>query len=409
MLEAARQGAFGAILAYSTSRLTRRPREAEDLIDLVEKHGLGIKTVVSGEWNLATADGRAVARTLAAWDAAEAERTAERVARACEARATEGRTHGAVPYGWRRDGDGTEHLDEEQAQVIRDAAGHVLSGGSLRSFALKLNERGLAAPRGAAWSATPLRQLLLRERNAGRLVRRDPARPGHRPVVGQGAWPAILDEETHDRVVAHLTDPTRRKSRGSDPKHLLSGILRCGVCGARCRLMPGGKRKDGSRNEPSYGCRECFGVKRRMAPVDEWVVYQMRVRLEEPDAPVLLAGNDQAVLKARRERDKVRVLLDRAADKYAEEEIDAQQLARISARLRQRLEAADASLAAARPAGGLGLDPTVPPALAWDAAPLAVRRGLIEDLMAITLLPSGRGTSFDPEHHVRIEWRSPET
>ncbi|MFL0424186.1 recombinase family protein [Micrococcus luteus] len=406
MLEAARRGAFGAILAYSTSRLTRRPREAEDLIDLVERHGVQIKTVVSGDWNLETADGRAVVRTLAAWDAAEAERTAERVARACEQRAAEGRTHGAVPYGWTRDADGTEHLHPEQAQVIRDAAAHVLEGGSLRSFTLDLNARGVGSPRGGKWTAPQLKQLLLRERNAGRLVRRDPKKPGHRPVIGQGAWPPILDEETHDRVVARLTDPTRRKSRGSDLKYMMSGILICGACGAKCRLMPGGRAKDGTPRPPSYGCRECFGAKRRVAQVDEFVSDVMRLRLEGPDAPVLLAGDNTEVVEAQQKREELRARLDRAADDYAEGHIDARQLARISARLRDRLETAEATLASARPAGGLPLDLGVPAAQAWDAAPVAARREVIDALMEVTLVPGGRGSRFDPALHLRIVWRS---
>src|SRR5680860_1583635 len=47
MLEAARAGEFGAILAYSNSRLTRRPRELEDLLDIHDKHGVEIHTAVS--------------------------------------------------------------------------------------------------------------------------------------------------------------------------------------------------------------------------------------------------------------------------------------------------------------------------------------------------------------------------
>ena len=84
MLTRARAGEFGAILAYSNSRLTRRPREFEDLIDLAERHGVRIVTVVSGEDNLATADGRMIARLKASIDVGEAERTAERAQRVAE-------------------------------------------------------------------------------------------------------------------------------------------------------------------------------------------------------------------------------------------------------------------------------------------------------------------------------------
>lgn len=65
------------VVAYSNSRLTRRPLELEDLTALHDRTPVRIRTVASGEDRLATADGRMVARIKASVDAAEAERTAE--------------------------------------------------------------------------------------------------------------------------------------------------------------------------------------------------------------------------------------------------------------------------------------------------------------------------------------------
>ena len=83
-------GRFGTIVAYSMSRLTRRPREAEGLLERAERGGLLIRTARSGDPDLTTADGRAMFRTLVAFDVAEAERIAERVAGAAEQRAKRG-------------------------------------------------------------------------------------------------------------------------------------------------------------------------------------------------------------------------------------------------------------------------------------------------------------------------------
>src|SRR4051812_10863947 len=62
LLEAASERRVDVVLAYSNSRLTRRPLELEDLIQLHERHGTQIITVVSGKDDLSTADGRMVAR-----------------------------------------------------------------------------------------------------------------------------------------------------------------------------------------------------------------------------------------------------------------------------------------------------------------------------------------------------------
>src|SRR5690242_18448965 len=78
MLAEAKARRFSTILVYSTSRLTRRPRELEDLIDLHEDFDVDFKTVVSGDYDLSTASGITIARILASIDAGEAAQTAER-------------------------------------------------------------------------------------------------------------------------------------------------------------------------------------------------------------------------------------------------------------------------------------------------------------------------------------------
>ena len=64
MLADAEAGEFDVIIAYSNSRITRRPRELEDLIQLHERTGgrVRIWTCVSGDDDLSTADGQMVAR-----------------------------------------------------------------------------------------------------------------------------------------------------------------------------------------------------------------------------------------------------------------------------------------------------------------------------------------------------------
>ena len=54
----AEAGEYDALVAYSNGRLTRRPLEVERLIDLHDRIGVKIKTVVSGDDDLSTADGR---------------------------------------------------------------------------------------------------------------------------------------------------------------------------------------------------------------------------------------------------------------------------------------------------------------------------------------------------------------
>lgn len=64
MLADAVDGRFDVIVAHASSCLTPRPRENEDLIELVERHGIRFMYRNSPSFDLNTADGRNVARFL---------------------------------------------------------------------------------------------------------------------------------------------------------------------------------------------------------------------------------------------------------------------------------------------------------------------------------------------------------
>ncbi|MFM8238484.1 MAG: recombinase family protein, partial [Actinomycetota bacterium] len=66
MLEAFRSGRFDALIAWHPDRLHRNPREHEDFLDVVDETGIEIATVSAWTIDLATAAGRAVARTIGA-------------------------------------------------------------------------------------------------------------------------------------------------------------------------------------------------------------------------------------------------------------------------------------------------------------------------------------------------------
>jgi hypothetical protein len=61
---------------------------------------------------------------------------------------------------------------------------------------------------------------------------------GHKyPATG---WPAIIDVDTHERLVRLFGDPARRRHVVRAPAHLLSGIATCPKCGRGC--ITGGTR-----------------------------------------------------------------------------------------------------------------------------------------------------------------------
>jgi DNA invertase Pin-like site-specific DNA recombinase len=397
MIRDIESGHIQAVVVWAVDRLTRTPRELEDIIDLADKRGL-VFANVGGTIDLGTPEGRAMARQMGTFARLEVENQAKRLRRKFQEKAEKGEPHGYSPYGYTRVA-GRDVPDDDSAAIVKECARRILARESLRSVCSDLNERGIPAPKSDRWNTTILRQILMRPSNAG-------LRSHRGVIVGPSTTVPILDQGTHAQLVALLTDPTRRDNHaGPTPKYLLAGIARCGRCGGRMRRTVGRMDK-GKRQPPAYQCSECFRVRRRQDLVDAVVEGVVVARLSQPDAVELFAvGDSAAVDECQREIATLDAKLETAADQFAEDAITAVQLKRITAGLRERREKAVKRLEAARPRTIL-TDLAGPEAGArWVGLPLSARREAIDLLMRVTVLPSGPGRKFDPSS-VQIDWLS---
>src|SRR5918994_7603828 len=66
MFDALNAGEFDVLVAWHPDRITRSPRELEDVVDLVEATGVEVATVTAGDYDLATPTGRMTARIVGA-------------------------------------------------------------------------------------------------------------------------------------------------------------------------------------------------------------------------------------------------------------------------------------------------------------------------------------------------------
>lgn len=415
MLADVRSGLVRALVVWDVDRLTRTPRELEDVIDLADRYGLQLISI-GGEIDLSTSQGRMTARIKGAVARQESENISRRVKRKYQERAENGLPSGGqVAYGYRRitgPKGQTDVLDEFQAPVIRWAASAVLGGLSLRFICAQLNAPTLpevvalnggqpipTARTAAKWTSPQIRNILIRERNAGR-------REYLGQVVGQADWPAVYvkadgspDPDMHDRVVALLAAPDRLTGpnyRGRTYVHLLSSIAVCGICGEHVHMVKSPKSK-----ALTYGCRDGH-VSRRMEPVDEMVREAMIAWLADSSLLVgLTEGDSRAVEEARTQKAQAKARLDLAVSALMDGTLDprtaAQALQRAQAAAAQQIEAADAVIAA-------NLPPAIPTHLAgntaeeqWDGAPLEAKRTLIRLAFRVEILKARPGRRpFDP-------------
>jgi site-specific DNA recombinase len=250
LLQDLSDGTVDAVVAYSSSRLYRRPADLARLIELANTRDIEIATVASGNLDLSTADGRMTANILVSVDQGELERVQERVSRAMLAKASKGeRWGGRRPFGYRvtgtpksSGGNGQKVVKEpKEARAIRRGADLVLGGATASAVARDWNDRGVLTPGGRRWSVTRVKAVLSSGLIAGLRA--------HKSGTYPGTWDPIVTEDEHQALKALLAP---KKSNGNGQprarRHPLTGVMVCGSCG---HPMSGRTQPDGRR---SYAC-----------------------------------------------------------------------------------------------------------------------------------------------------------
>ncbi len=396
MLADVEGGHVGGIVAWHPDRLHRSPTELEHFITVVERIGCTVATVQAGELDLSTPSGRMTARIVGAVARGESEHKSARIRRKLEQNAIEGRHHGGErPFGWCED---RVTVLEDEAGIVRYAVAEIAGGGSLRAIARHLEATGSRNRAGTPWTETTIRSMIVRPRNVA-------LRSYKGEVVGPGRWEPVVERESWDAAMRVLTHPSRRSTISREPKHLLSGIARCGVCEVLVRA--GGTVDRRGVRRRVYRC-PAGHVSRSQDRVDEQIVAVVLARLGLPDAvevfarkPCALDDRDYGA-----EAEVLRVRLGDAAEDYAAGLLTREQLLAVTARLRpqvQRLEAQIPKPAPnARDVLHLARAPDVP--AAWEALGLAARKMVVDTLMTVTLQRAARGPVYNP-NTVRIQWR----
>lgn len=257
MLAASEQGMFTHLVAVDLDRLVR---SQADLIRLI---GLKLAVVtVDGEIDLSTADGEFRASLGASLARFEVRRKAERTRRANEERRIHGRlTPGRRLYGYETDG---LTIREPEAAVVRRVFTHVAEGGSVYSIAKALRDEGVPFTTGSpeSWRPARVRDMVFNRRYSGQVFapvgaagerkgwqrvqqRRDPA------AWVSGNVPALVEDATAEQARAILNDPTRKTTPGPARRHLLSGIVECGECGAGLKQVHGDYRCSAAASHPT--------------------------------------------------------------------------------------------------------------------------------------------------------------
>jgi site-specific DNA recombinase len=304
LMRAAEAKAFDIIVAEDVDRISRDQGDWHTARKRLDFLGIAIHTI-----------GGRVGKLDGALRAMMGELFLENLAvhtrRGLEAVIRSGRNAGGRAYGYRPvpGKPGELAIDDGEADIVRRIFREFTGGATPRAIAAGLNADHIAAPRGPRWTATTINGnlarghgLLMNELYVGviawnrvRMVK-DPStgkrisRPNKPAEIRRAAAPhlRIIDQPTWDAAQAikrrrsHIGAPAARR-----PLRPLSGLLRCGYCGAGMTAL-GAQRPGKPHRVQCAGFREsgtCSNGRKVSRQAIEALTFEaLRDELAHPEA-----------------------------------------------------------------------------------------------------------------------------
>lgn len=247
LISDAKRHTFDTVLVYKLDRLSRSQKDTLFLIEDIFKANEVDLVSLNENFDTSTAFGTAMIGILSVFAQLEREQIKERMKLGKIGRARSGKAMGwhVTPFGYLYDKQtGNFVVDDLAAGVVKMIFSDYLNGMSITKLRDKLNIAGHIG-KDREWSYRTLRQTLDNPTYTG-LVKYD-------GQVFEGNHEAIIDKKTFDAVQSEL-DIRQKKAyafnnnpRPFQSKYMLSGIIRCGYCGAPLVSTLGNVRKDGTR------------------------------------------------------------------------------------------------------------------------------------------------------------------
>lgn len=226
LIQTIKSGLGTHVIVYKLDRLSRSQKDTLYLIeDIFLMHNVAFVSIQES-FNTATAFGRAVVGILSVFAQLERENIFERTRSGMQKRVASGLWPGGgrIPFGYDYDQNTGVLVPNKDADTVRAVYAMYIDGYSPQHIA---NELGLKYDR-LAW------QILTRKSNAGYIVYNGEEYMGqHEPIISL---------ETYEKAMAIMRSRKKNYYTSSSSAHLLTGLVRCGKCGAKMRYMKWGKQ-----------------------------------------------------------------------------------------------------------------------------------------------------------------------
>ena len=231
---------FEVILVWKFSRFTRKREHAVAFKSMLRRKGIRVVSITEQAEDNAT--GRLLEGIIESVDEFYSENLAQEVVRGMREAASRGFFLASnAPFGYKRVkvSDGTKErptleVDPATAPVVREVFEKSLRGSGLKEICKELTDRGITN-RGKRWYKGTLHYVLRNEAYTGTAVwgKTSKGEKAQDPVRVEGAWPALVSRELFEDVQQAMRERAPKVQRPArvGSRFLLSGLLRCGVCG----------------------------------------------------------------------------------------------------------------------------------------------------------------------------------
>ncbi len=252
MIEEAETGTFDFILVYKSDRFYRYPLEEQLLREELKKKGIYV--ISSADFaDTSTPAGKFQSWIFSGLNGWYIDNMKQELYTKNTTVAKRGFFMGGTPpYGYStqeiRDKEASRNrkiytINDKEAPIVKIIFDMALKGESTGQIAKYLNENKVPTRKGGKWSNTTLYDILHNKKYMGTFTYRvgtkhNSHKAREDTIEVDNAIPPIIDSETFEAIQKRYTG--RRKKQGN-VKHLLSGFLTCGICGAQMVLAGSGK------------------------------------------------------------------------------------------------------------------------------------------------------------------------
>lgn len=215
------------VIVVKLDRLSRSQKDTLHLIEDVFTPSNVSFISVNENFDTMSSFGRAVIGILSVFAQFERENIYERTRSGMRKRVEAGYWMGGgnVPFGYDYDSTKGTLIPNKDAEIVKKLYEEYLSGSAMQYLASKYSLK----------YEKLVKQILTRKSNTGIIV--------YNGQEYKGLHEPIIDEETYYKTMMVMKERAEKKFV-SQSDHLLTGLLICGVCGARMRYQKWGKNGD---------------------------------------------------------------------------------------------------------------------------------------------------------------------